>query len=53
MLSRSSSRRLPASYAPLVTAFLLSVIMTCVVSGIATLLSLGATPDALWRWPQA
>jgi hypothetical protein len=53
MLSRSSSRRLPAPYAPLVTAFLLSVIMTCVVSGIATLLSLGPTPDALWRWPQA
>ena len=46
-------RRLPARTAPLVTAFLLSILMTCVVSGIATLLSLGPTPDALWHWPRA
>ncbi|KMO37695.1 hypothetical protein VQ02_12755 [Methylobacterium variabile] len=46
-------RRLPASSAPLVTAFLLSVMMTCIVSAIATLLSLGATPEALRHWPRA
>ncbi|KTS24940.1 hypothetical protein NS228_03055 [Methylobacterium indicum] len=46
-------RRLPARTAPLVTAFLLSILMTCIVSCIATLLSLGATSDALWHWPRA
>ena len=53
MLSFPTPRRLPASSAPLVTAFLLSVTMTCIVSAIATLLSLGPTPDALWHWPRA
>ncbi len=53
MLSLPSSRRLPASAAPLVTAFLLSVMMTCIVSGLATLLTLGPTPEALWHWPRA
>jgi hypothetical protein len=46
-------RRLPASSAPLVTAFLLSILMTCVVSGISTLLSVGVTPDLLLHWPRA
>ncbi|QRE72323.1 DUF2798 domain-containing protein [Methylobacterium aquaticum] len=53
MLSLTSFRRLPASAAPLVTAFLLSVMMTCIVSGLATLLTLGPTPEALWHWPRA
>ncbi|AWN50870.1 DUF2798 domain-containing protein [Methylobacterium sp. 17Sr1-1] len=53
MSSPSSPRRLPASSAPLVTAFLLSILMTCVVSGISTLLAHGVTPDLLWHWPRA
>ncbi|MCF4128664.1 DUF2798 domain-containing protein [Methylobacterium sp. SyP6R] len=53
MLSFPAPRRLPASAAPLLTALLLSVMMTCIVSAIATLLSLGPTPDALWHWPRA
>ncbi|TGE00773.1 DUF2798 domain-containing protein [Methylobacterium nonmethylotrophicum] len=53
MHSLPSPKRLPARYAPLVTAFLLSVMMTGIVSAIATLLSLGVTPDALLHWPRA
>lgn len=46
-------RRLPARYAGLVMPLVLSVMMTFVVSGIATLRSLGPTPDFLTTWPAA
>nr|WP_211870155.1 DUF2798 domain-containing protein [Neoroseomonas terrae] len=32
---------------------LLSVIMTCIISGVSTLLALGLTGEALARWPVA
>ncbi len=53
MASPSLQRRLPASSAPLVTALLLSILMTCIVSGISTLLAHGVTPDLLLHWPRA
>lgn len=46
-------RRLPARHAGLVMPFILSVMMTFVVSGIATLRSLGPTPEFLRTWPGA
>jgi hypothetical protein len=44
-------RKLPARFAPLVTAFLLSLLMTCVVSLIATIRSVGLSSAALSLWP--
>ncbi|MGX5777417.1 DUF2798 domain-containing protein, partial [Methylorubrum zatmanii] len=46
-------RRLPARYTGLVMPFVLSVMMTFVVSGVATLRSLGPTSDFLATWPAA
>ena len=46
-------RKLPARYAPIVMPFVLSILMTAVVSVIATLRSLGATPAFLATWPGA
>jgi hypothetical protein len=46
-------RKLPARYAPVVMPFVLSVLMTAVVSMISTLKSLGATPEFLSTWPVA
>ena len=43
--------KLPARFAPVMTALLLSLLMTCLVSLIATLRSVGATPDLLGLWP--
>ena len=43
--------KLPARYAPVVMPFLLSLLMTCLVSLIATVRSTGFTPE-VWRlWP--
>jgi len=44
-------RRLPARYAPVVMPFLLSLLMTCLVSLIATLRSVGPTTEFLRLWP--
>jgi hypothetical protein len=49
----SVMRRLPPRYAPVVMPFILSVLMTFVVSAIATLKSLGPTPAFLGTWPSA
>ena len=49
----SSSFKLPARYAGIVMPFVLSVLMTFVVSAIATLRSLGPGPDFLSTWPTA
>ncbi|MGA0562119.1 DUF2798 domain-containing protein [Ancylobacter sp. VNQ12] len=51
--TRSSSFRLPARYAGILMPFVLSVLMTFVVSAIATLRSLGPGPDFLSTWPTA
>lgn len=47
------SRRLPARYAGIVMPFVLSLLMTFVVSAIATLRSLGFTPDFAGIWMSA
>jgi hypothetical protein len=44
-------RKLPARYAPIVMPFLLSLLMTCLVSLIATVRSVGMTPDLIRLWP--
>ena len=43
--------KLPARYAPIVMPFLLSLLMTCLVSLIATIRSVGLTPELLRLWP--
>lgn len=45
--------KLSARYAPVIMPLVLSVIMTCIVSAISTLKSLGPTPAFLNTWPQA
>lgn len=44
-------RKLPARFAPIVAPLLLSLLMTCLVSLIATLRSVGPTPELLRLWP--
>ncbi|HIV69784.1 MAG TPA: DUF2798 domain-containing protein [Candidatus Aquabacterium excrementipullorum] len=46
-------RKLPARYAGIVMPFLLSVLMTCVVSLISTLKGVGAGPAFIQVWPMA
>jgi Protein of unknown function (DUF2798) len=43
--------KLPARCAPVVMPLLLSLLMTCLVSLIATLRSAGLTTEALQLWP--
>ncbi len=45
-----SRRKLPARYAGLVLPLLLSIVMTCVVSLISTLRSVGFAPDLIRLW---
>ena len=44
-------QKLPARYAPVVMPFLLSLLMTCLVSLIATIRAIGLTPELLRVWP--
>lgn len=44
-------RKLPARWAPVVVPFLLSLFMTCLVSLIATLRSVGASLAFVQLWP--
>ena len=46
-------RRLPARFALPVTGFFLTLIMTCIISGISTALALGPTGAFLRQWPVA
>lgn len=46
-------RRLPARYAAIVMPLVLSIIMTCIISGVATVRALGTTADALRTWPSS
>ena len=49
----SCVRRLPPHYSAVVMPFILSILMTFVVSAISTLKSLGPTPAFLGTWPAA
>ena len=46
-------RKLPPRYGMVVVPFLLSVMMTFIVSGISTLRALGPGPEFLRAWPAA
>ena len=48
-----ASRKLPARYAAVVMPFFLSVIMTCIVSLISTLHSVGLSRGVLMLWMTA
>ncbi len=52
-MSATAARRLPARYTLPVTGFILSGIMTVIISGISTLLALGPGVEMLARWPLA
>ncbi|GGJ31612.1 DUF2798 domain-containing protein [Neoroseomonas lacus] len=45
--------RIPARFAGIVMPLLLSVIMTCIISGVSTFLALGFSREALDAWPLA
>lgn len=53
MSSRLSSfpRKLPARWAGILMPLVLSVMMTCVISAIVTLLGFGPSAEFLRRWP--
>lgn len=56
MSPRRSNRRplrLPARYAVILMPLILSLMMTCIISAIATLRSLGPSPEFLALWPGA
>lgn len=46
-------RRLPARFAPWLIAILLSGMMSCLISGVATARNKGLTPDFLGAWMAA
>jgi len=52
-VNATGDRRLPARFMLPVTGFILSGIMTIVISGISTLLALGPGAEFLARWPVA
>jgi hypothetical protein len=45
--------RVPARFGPFVLPLLLSLVMTCIVSGVSTLVALGFTRQVLRDWPAA
>lgn len=51
--ARSSSRKLPASFNPVAVPLVLSVFMSCLVSGISTVASLGFSGEWLRAWMAA
>lgn len=52
-MSTTGDRRLPARFTLPVTGFILSGIMTIIISGISTLLALRPGAEFLARWPVA
>lgn len=52
-LAKIGLRKLPAKYQNLVLPFLLSVVMTCIVSGISLLRNFGFTSNFLSLWLSA
>ena len=54
MTNRTAShRKLPPKYAAIVLPLILSVMMTFIISGVATWRSIGLTPDFVWTWMSA
>ena len=51
--SPSPRRKLPARYAAIVLPLFLSLLMTFVISGVSTLMSLGPTRAFVATWPAA
>ncbi len=51
--SRSRVRKLPASAMGIVLPFLLSIVMTFVVSGVSTVLGIGLVEGLFGRWMRA
>ena len=45
--------KIPRKYAPFVMPFILSLFMTCIISGISTMHSIGINAAALHAWPSA
>lgn len=52
-LTPRNGTKLPARYAPIVGLVVLSLFMTCIVSGISTLRSIGFAPNFFEVWPVA
>jgi hypothetical protein len=52
-MTNFSSRRLPARYATIVMPFVLSILMSLIVSGVSTLKSLGIGAAFVSTWPVA
>ena len=52
-MNQAQDRRLPPRFTLPVTGFILSGIMTIMISGISTLLALGPGAEFLARWPIA
>ena len=46
-------KKLPARYAGLVMPFMLSVLMTCIISFVSTVLGVGLVPGLLQKWLRA
>jgi hypothetical protein len=44
-------QKLPASYMRFVLPLVISIIMSCIVSGVSTLRSVGLGPEMLHLWP--
>lgn len=51
--ARPLIRKLPARYGALIMPLILSLMMTCVISGISTVNALGFTSLVLRDWPRA
>ncbi len=51
--SRSRVRKLPSSAMGIVLPFLLSIVMTFVVSGVSTVLGIGLVEGLIGRWMRA
>lgn len=51
--SQSPRKKLPARYTAIVLPLLLSLLMTFVISGVSTLMSLGPTRAFVVTWPAA
>nr|WP_314071765.1 DUF2798 domain-containing protein [uncultured Roseococcus sp.] len=45
--------RIPSRYAGIVLPFLLSLFMTCIISGVSTVLALGVSREIIFAWPVA
>ena len=46
-------QKLPARYASIVMPLLLSIVMTCIISFVSTLLGVGMEPALLQKWLKA